>query len=185
MAIDPALQKLLAQRRQAVGAGNEKRFSNLTNKIREARGASPLSDAQKAKMFQNKSAKFGGQPDNTTFNRRPLPGGGKIMTGPQQIQGPNAGQLAGLSGIPEVMPNQGGPTPKPYQGRPLPGGGRIMFGPQQIQGPNVGQPAGLSGVPGRAVAFKNGGAVVKNAEKKKKKNVNGIAKRGTKFKGVF
>jgi len=98
----------------------------------------------------------------------------------------------------------GGPTPKPIQGRPLPGGGRIMTGPPTIQGPNAGQPAGLSDIsgaissggggpipnqvrpmPGRAVAFKNGGAVIKNAEKKRKKNLNGIAKRGTKFKGTF
>ena len=171
---NPRLQKLRQLRRQAAGSGNEKRFSNLTNKIRETRGASPLSDAQKAKMFQNQSAKFGGQPDNTTFNRpgmpgmgrpvmepvrQPLPGGGRIMTGPQQIQGPNAGQPAGLSGVPQV----GGQTD--FQGRPRP------------------------------VPYKDGGEVESmpmgerpyKEEKGKKNSMRGVGKaiQGTKFKGVF
>ena len=159
---NPGLKKLAQLRREAARSGNQKRFSNLTNRIRDKRGLSPLSDARKNQMFK----RLGG-PDNTTFNRpgmpgaggvrQPLPGGGRIMTGPQQIQGPNAGQPAGLSDISgAISSNAVGPIPN--QVRPM---------------------------PGRAGIFKKGGAVIKNSEKKKKKNVNGIAKRGTKFKGVF
>ena len=159
----PRLKKLRQLRRQAAESGNEKRFSNLTNRIRDKRGLSPLSDDRKNKMFK----RLGG-PDNTTFNRQPLPGGGRIMTGPQQIQGPNAGQPAGLSSVPgraglSSVPQVGGQTD--FQGRPRP------------------------------VPYKDGGEVESmpmgerpyKEEKGKKNSMRGVGKaiQGTKFKGVF
>lgn len=180
---DPALQRLIKQRRQAAGAGNEKRFSNLTNQIREMRGASPLSDAQKARMFQRQSAKFG--PDNTTFQGRPRPGLGQL-SGSSSL-----GQLSGsrlqdmqqyLSKGTGFVPDQGRPAPAV-----MPGGGRTFGGPMNNMAPDPRT--------SRAVLFKDGGEVESMSmgerpykEEKGKKNImRGVGKavQGTKFKGVF
>jgi len=221
---NPRLKKLAQLRRQAARSGDEKRFSNLTNRIRDKRGLSPLSDDRKNKMFK----RLGG-PDNTTFNRpgmpgaggkrQPLPGGGKTIMGPEQgglqeMQAPvrmQPGRLRQPSQPDNTtfnrpgMPGMGRPVMEPVR-QPLPGGGRIMTGPQQIQGPNAGQPAGLSGVPQvggqtdfqgrpRPVPYKDGGEVESmpmgerpyKEEKGKKNSMRGVGKaiQGTKFKGVF
>jgi len=208
----PRLKKLAQLRRQAARSGNQKRFSNLTNRIREKRGLGPLSNARKNKMFK----RLGG-PDNTTFNRpgmpgaggkrRPLPGGGRIMKGPQQ-QGPrvmpeNLGLIGnpirprqqGPNNIPGVTPNQGGPIPN--QGRPFmptmsPQTGSTMR-PQKTmeQTYTPGSGRQLQG----PLAFKDGGEVESmpmgerpyKEEKGKKNSMRGVGKaiQGTKFKGVL
>jgi hypothetical protein len=210
---NPRLKKLRQLRRQAAESGNEKRFSNLTNRIRDKRGLSPLSDDRKNKIFK----RLGG-PDNTTFNRQPLPGGGRIMKRPQQ------GGLQEMQAPARIQPGRlrkpGQPDNTTFNRQPLPGGGRIMkrpqqmqgskeieyTGSQQMQGPGTGILTGLPSVPQvggqtdfqgrpRPVPYKDGGEVESmpmgerpyKEEKGKKNSMRGVGKaiQGTKFKGVF
>jgi hypothetical protein len=137
----PRLKKLAQLRRQAARSGNQKRFSNLTNRIRDKRGLPPLSDARKNKMFK----RLGG-PDNTTFNRpgmpgaggkrRPLPGGGRIMKGPKQ------GGLQEMQAPVRMQPGRlrkpGQPDNTTFNRQVGSGGGLQKIGAGGIQGPILG-----------------------------------------------